>query len=173
MKKAVRKVAAADQSTCSVKTVTTASSEKESAEVRQILKLVRDATGVSDAKEVVKKMERYSTTVSQLQEMQKSLQVKLLGLFSKRDDLQKQLEGTQSEGDKEQYDKLDQEVTLMDTRLGELKSTAAEARKLRAEVASGIQMLCGKLGVPETGDIITEAHSCMQRTLEIKQLAAS
>ena len=39
--------------------------------------------------------------------MQKSLQVKLLSLFTKRDDLQKQLEGTQTEGDKEQYDRLD------------------------------------------------------------------
>lgn len=44
----------------SIKTATTASTEKESSEVRQILKLVRDATGVCEAKEVIKKMERYN-----------------------------------------------------------------------------------------------------------------
>lgn len=42
--------------------------------------------------------------------MQKSLQIKLMNLYTKRDSLQKQISGTSTELDKEEYDQLEREV---------------------------------------------------------------
>ena len=49
------------------------------------MKVIKEATGLTDFKDILTKMERHSQTINHLSEMQKSLQIKLMNLYSKRD----------------------------------------------------------------------------------------
>ena len=53
--------------------------------MKPALAMFKDATGLTDFKEILQKMERHSETISSLTQMQQTLQVKLMNLFSKRD----------------------------------------------------------------------------------------
>jgi len=61
----------------------------EEAEIKAALQQIKEATGISELKDILNKMERHQATISQLQEMQKSLQHKYLQHMGKRDNLQK------------------------------------------------------------------------------------
>ena len=70
---------------------------EQEVDLKPALAMIKEATGLTDFKEVLNKMERHSETLSSLTQMQQSLQVKLMNLFSKRDHLTSQLSGGDSE----------------------------------------------------------------------------
>ena len=84
-------------------------SEKE-VDMKPALAMIKEATGLTDFKEILQKMERHSETISSLTQMQQTLQVKLMNLFSKRDYLTAQLSGADSELQMEDFDALEREV---------------------------------------------------------------
>jgi|LauGreDrversion4_2_1035121.scaffolds.fasta_scaffold1088558_1 hypothetical protein len=55
-------------------------------------------------------MERQSHVCQQLTEMQKTLQLKLMGLYTRRDSLHKSIQGSAAELDKEEYELLERQV---------------------------------------------------------------
>lgn len=55
-------------------------------------------------------MERHSHVCQQLTEMQKTLQLKLMGLYTRRDSLHQSIEGSAAELDKEEYEQLERQV---------------------------------------------------------------
>ena len=65
-------------------------------------------------------MERHSETISTLSDMQKSLQQKLLNLYSKRDMLSRQV-GSSANLDSMDYDKLEREVYNIEIKCEELQ----------------------------------------------------
>lgn len=55
--------------------------------MREALRRIEEATGVCQLDEVIAKVQKYSETTSALQDMHKSLESKLMGLYSRRDNL--------------------------------------------------------------------------------------
>ena len=83
----------------------------EEVDLKPALAMIKEATGLSDFKEILQKMERHSETISSLTQLQQTLQVKLMNLFSKRDNLTTQISGADSELQLEDFDALEREVS--------------------------------------------------------------
>lgn len=113
-------------------------------------------------------MERHTQTITQLSEMQKTLQVKLMNLITKRDNLLKQIDGNESEMDKENYDQLEREVTLIESKCDKLQQVVDGERRLKAEVINGVSMLTERLGLTESGSILTDIEKCRAKMQEVK-----
>lgn len=78
-----------NQSQSSSRSTAPSVNPSEEAEVSKALKVIREATGLSDFKEILAKMERHQATMSQLSDMQKQLQQKYLQHQNKKDALQR------------------------------------------------------------------------------------
>lgn len=63
--------------------------------------------------------------------------------------------------DKDDYDKLEREVTKMQDQLEILKLQVEGERKLQAEIQSGVAMLIAKLGLQSQGDLQKDVELCM------------
>ncbi len=71
--------------------------------------------------------------------------------------------------DKDDYDKLEREVTKMQDQLEILKVSVEGERKLTAEVQSGVAMLVAKLGLQSQGDLLKDVELCMQQATKVRQ----
>ena len=134
----------------------------EEVDLKPALAMIKEATGLSDFKEILQKMERHSETISSLTQLQKTLQVKLMNLFSKRDNLTAQISGADSELQLEDFDALEREVSQIQLKCDQLKAQKEKERRLGAEVSNGVQMLCIRVGVSPSGNMVSDIEQCMQ-----------
>ena len=114
-------------------------------------------------------MERHSETISSLTQMQQTLQVKLMNLFSKRDNLNSQLSGADSELQLEDFDTLEREVSQIQLKCDILKEQKEKERRLGAEVSNGVQMLCIRVGVSPSGNMVQDIEQCMETLAQIRK----
>lgn len=82
-----------------------------------------------------------------------------MSLIAKKEKIQSS--GCNVELDKDDYDKLEREVTKMQDQLEILKLQVEGERKLQAEIQSGVAMLIAKLGLQSQGDLQKDVELCM------------
>ena len=143
---------------------TTKEKDLEVKVTRKIIKQIEAETGLGDIDAIIDKAEKHAESFSTMNELSKTLQTKMLNLYQKKDQMQKQIDGLSFDPSKlrskksvqdlnernskqEEFDLQERKLTALQEQLEVLKEDKVKEERLNAQLGYGISALADRLGI--------------------------